>query len=114
MLYNYIMSILRGDTMAKTMINVRIDAELKADVEKVFKTLGLTTTQAINIFLNQVRLRQGIPFPVECKTWEDVESGLCADRDFNAETIEALRETKSGKGHVMNKDAADMFKKLGI
>ena len=100
--------------MAKTMINARIDAELKADVEKVFKKLGLTTTQAINIFLNQVRLRRGIPFPVECKTWEDVESGLCADREFNEETKKALRESKSGKGHVKGKDAADIFKKLGI
>jgi addiction module RelB/DinJ family antitoxin len=91
--------------MAKTMINARIDADLKADVEKVFKKLGLTTTQAINIFLNQVRQLRGLPFPVECKSWEDVESGLCDNRELNEETKKALRESISGKGHVL-KEAA--------
>ena len=39
-------------------------ADLKADAEKVFETLGINTTEAIRMFLSQVRLRRGLPFSV--------------------------------------------------
>lgn len=50
--------------MSKTMIHARIDEELKADVERVFRELGLSTTEAITTFFHQVKLRKGLPFPV--------------------------------------------------
>src|SRR4030066_1179013 len=52
--------------MARTaMIHARTDAGLKAEAETILKSLGLTYTEAINPFLNQVRMRKGLPFPVE-------------------------------------------------
>ena len=45
-------------------VRARIEPKLKAEVETLFKQLGLTTTEAINIFYNQVQLRQGLPFKV--------------------------------------------------
>ena len=46
-------------------ITLRIERELKADSEQIFRRLGLTTTEAIKIFLSAVRNRRGIPFPVQ-------------------------------------------------
>jgi len=52
--------------MARTaMIHARTDAGLKVEVEQILKSLGLSYTAAINLFLNQVRMRKGLPFPVE-------------------------------------------------
>ena len=52
--------------MARTaMIHARTDAGLKAEAEAILKSLGLSYTEAINLFLNQVRMRKGLPFPVE-------------------------------------------------
>lgn len=52
--------------MARTaMIHARTDVDLKIEAEKILKSLGLSYTEAINLFLNQVRLRKGLPFPVE-------------------------------------------------
>lgn len=52
--------------MARTaMIHARTDAGLKVEVEPILKNLGLSYTEAINLFLNQVRMRKGLPFPVE-------------------------------------------------
>lgn len=52
--------------MARTaMIHARTDVDLKAEAESILKSLGLSYTEAINLFLNQVRLRKGLPFPVE-------------------------------------------------
>jgi len=46
--------------------------DLKADVEAVFHHLGLTTTEAIKLFFRQVKLRGGLPFPVEIPNAETI------------------------------------------
>jgi len=38
---------------------------LKSDVEVLLEQLGVTTTEAINMFFSQIRLRKGIPFSIE-------------------------------------------------
>ena len=51
--------------MAKSQtLSVRISPELKENTEKIFSELGLTYSQAINLFLHQVELIQGLPFSV--------------------------------------------------
>jgi DNA-damage-inducible protein J len=51
--------------MAKTAtLNVRIDADLKADAEAVFRKLQLSPTTAMRLFYAQVALRRGLPFDV--------------------------------------------------
>ena len=51
--------------MAKTAtIRARIEPRFKQEVEKLFAEMGLTTTEAINLFYHQVILRKGLPFNV--------------------------------------------------
>jgi len=45
-------------------ISARVDPELKAEADKVLRGLGLSTTDALNVFLHQVVLHQGLPFDV--------------------------------------------------
>lgn len=45
-------------------ITIRVDPELKRKTEKTLDDLGLTTTQAVTIFLKQGIMRKGLPFPV--------------------------------------------------
>ena len=50
--------------MAKTeVVRARISPELKRNVEVLLSKLGLTTTQAITLFFQQMELRNGLPFP---------------------------------------------------
>ena len=47
----------------------RIDSEmlnddLEAESQEIFKKLGLTREQAINLFLKQTVLKRGLPFPL--------------------------------------------------
>lgn len=50
-------------TMAKTAhINIRIDPTVKADAEAVFASLGISLTDAINVFLYTSILEGGFPF----------------------------------------------------
>lgn len=50
--------------MQDAVVRARVDSSLKNDTEKVFDKLGLTTTEAIRLFLAQVKLRGGLPFEV--------------------------------------------------
>jgi len=70
-------------------LHVRIEPDLKLSAETTLKQLGLSTTDAINIFLRQVTLTGGIPFAIKLPK-------------PNAETIAAMEEarkiSKTGKG----------------
>ncbi|MFQ5709921.1 MAG: type II toxin-antitoxin system RelB/DinJ family antitoxin [bacterium] len=86
--------------MPKTeMIRARIEPDLKKEVERIFKELGLTTTEAIILFYNQIRLRKGLPFDVVIP---------------NKTTVKTFRDTDAGKNLVYCDDAEDLFNKLGI
>ena len=64
------------------VINTRVEPSVKRSVEAILRPLGLTTTDAINMFLHQVMLRDGLPFEV---------------RRPNAVTRRALGNAKAGK-----------------
>ena len=50
--------------MKDAIVRARVASSLKEEAEEVFQELGLTTTEAIRMFLAQVRLRRGMPFSV--------------------------------------------------
>lgn len=54
-------------------VRARVDPELKEEVETIFKKLGLTTSQAINLFLTMVRREGGIPFDLKVSPQKDKE-----------------------------------------
>ena len=50
--------------MSKTSMSIRLDSEVKEQVQQVFNNLGMDMTTAINIFLRQAIQYQGLPFDV--------------------------------------------------
>lgn len=86
--------------MAKTAtIRARIEPNLKENVEKLFRKMGLTTTEAINLFYRQVKLRNGLPFNIVIP---------------NKTTERTFRNTDAKSNLIRCADAEDMFDKLGI
>ena len=47
------------------VITTRIDPDLKAGTDAIFNDLGMTTAQAITMFLKQVQLHKAIPFELK-------------------------------------------------
>lgn len=87
--------------MAKSSsMSIRINPKLKTEADSVLNYLGLTTSEAVSIFLRQVVLKKGIPFEITAP-------------QFNNETLIAMQEakeiTKSDKGF---ENIDDMFKEL--
>jgi DNA-damage-inducible protein J len=60
------------------MIHARLDPKLKKSTERIFTELGISTTEAIRLFLKQVELHHGLPFPISIP---------------NAETVAAMMES---------------------
>ena len=82
-------------TMAKNAsINARVDGKLKAKAEKVLRTVGVSTTEAVTMMLHQIVLRQGLPFEV---------------RIPNEETKRAMRDLDAGKGERFDGTAEELF-----
>ena len=42
-----------------TSIHIRIEPDIKNKVEKILSSLGMTTTEAINIYLRQIIINYG-------------------------------------------------------
>jgi DNA-damage-inducible protein J len=85
--------------MKTATVRARIDEKVKEDVEQVLRKLGLTVSEAISLFMAQIRLRRGIPFDVTVP---------------NKETLKVFKDTDGRRGLKRAKDAKDMFKKLDI
>lgn len=67
--------------MATIPTQVRIDEDLKKQAMDLFAQLGLDMSSAMNIFLRQCVLRNGLPFNVELP-------------QYKTEVIEAMEEAK--------------------
>lgn len=71
-------------------VRARIDTQLKEEVEEIFKQIGLTTSQAITIFMNRVRSERGIPFELKVP---------------NAKTLQAMKEADNRIGETITYEA---------
>jgi len=84
--------------MGKTaIIHARTEQNIKTKAENILKALGLTTTEAINIFLHQIIINQGLPFEVKIT---------------NKETLEALQDSKENKNINTYDNFEDFMKKF--
>jgi len=61
--------------MAKTeTVRARVEHDLKRDAEAVLSELGLSTSEAVTLFLRQIVLRRGLPFSVRIPNRETREA----------------------------------------
>ena len=77
--------------MTKTAtINMRVDPEIKADAESIFSSLGMTLTEAINVFLHKSVMEGGLPFDVRQPRYNaQTEAAMREARDIMSGTIAA-------------------------
>jgi len=71
-------------------VRARVDPRLKVDVEKLLKRLGMSTTEAITVFYHQIRIRQGIPFPIEVPNTSTKKTFEATDRGEDIHTYDSL------------------------
>ena len=79
-------------------INARVTPDLKNEAEKILSALGVSTSEAVTMFLHQVVLNKGIPFPV---------------RVPNAQTAAAINSAKAHPEKLLRAETfADLLKEI--
>ena len=68
-------------------VRARVDSKLKEETEKILSDIGLSTSQAITIFLKGVQRERGIPFELKIP---------------NETTLKAMKEAKEGIGESIS------------
>lgn len=87
--------------MPKTeMLHVRVEPEIKQMADQTFRSLGLTTADAINVFLRKSIDAGGFPFAVRRRlskeTLDAMEEGWRLARDPNAKRYHSMEEIIAG------------------
>lgn len=88
--------------MKKTdTIHMRIEPAIKEEADSILNRLGITTADAITIFLNQVILNGGLPFEVKLPI-------------PNETTLKAMYEAENDTNLHKFNTTDEMFKELGL
>ncbi|MCK4760596.1 MAG: type II toxin-antitoxin system RelB/DinJ family antitoxin [Candidatus Aminicenantes bacterium] len=86
--------------MSKSVtVSARIDVRLKDEVDSIFKSMGLSASEAITMFYNMVRSKKGLPFD---------------ERVPNKETVQVFNDTDAGKNLNYCESFDQMFEELDI
>jgi DNA-damage-inducible protein J len=77
--------------MSKTAtINMRVNPQIKSEAETVFSSLGMTLTEAINIFLHKSVMEGGLPFDVRQPRYNaTTEAAMAEARDIMSGKVNA-------------------------
>jgi DNA-damage-inducible protein J len=75
--------------MAEARLNIRIDAAIKEQAERVFRSMGLTMSSGINVFLTKVATERGIPFALSAAHASEIGADAYA---FEQAAVSVVRE----------------------
>jgi DNA-damage-inducible protein J len=80
-------------------VTVRLDPKVKKNAQKVLEKLGITTSQAVTMYFNQISEEQGLPFRPHIP---------------NAETLQAMDDVANHRNIKTFDNLEDLFKDLGL
>lgn len=88
-------------------IQIRIDEKTKKSAKKVLDSIGMDMSSAVKVYLHQIVVTQGIPFPLL------TENGLTVQQEN--QILKASEEAKRGinvSGPLEGKEVINYLKKL--
>jgi DNA-damage-inducible protein J len=88
---------MRKQAVKTRMIHARVEPKLQESAARVFSKIGISTTEAIRLFLKQVELHEGLPFPIAIP---------------NAQTVAAMMETNDPAALNRYRSFRDARKKI--
>lgn len=99
--------------MAST-IQIRVDDELKAETDKLFKDLGTDTTTAIRMFLTQAVAHNGFPFEIKRCATEYNPYITMTEEELLCRLEQSRRRAGEGRYREASAVASDMREKYEL
>ena len=94
----------------ESTLQVRMNAELKTEVEALYKSLGTSFAEAVRIFAQQSLREGGMPFTPSLKAWDELSQAeidarlhksmadVSAGRVFSQEQLDAKMRERFARG----------------
>ena len=95
----------------ESTFQVRMDSDLKTQVEALYKSLGTSFAEAVRIFAQQSLREGGMPFRPTLKTWDEMtaqeisaklaksEADILEGRVFSQEDVDARMKERLSHGN---------------
>ena len=81
-------------------LQIRMNSDLKAQVEELYRSMGTSFAEAVRIFAQQSLREGGMPFRPTLKAWEDMTA-----QEINAKLLQS--EDDIAAGRVCTQDELD-------
>ncbi len=95
-------------------IFARVDSTIKDEAEGVLSRLGLPMSSAINLFLRQVILRQGLPFEVTLSVPRPVAAGALTPEQLTVELQKGIDDIDAGRVVSAEQAFETLERSLGV
>lgn len=66
--------LLEKENMKSEVVHARVQSDVKADSEKILNVIGISLSQAIDLFLRQLVLKKGLPFKLDSEEKEATDT----------------------------------------
>ncbi|MBM6910849.1 type II toxin-antitoxin system RelB/DinJ family antitoxin [Oscillibacter valericigenes] len=84
----------------ESTFQVRMDSELKAQVEALYRSLGTSFAEAVRIFAQQSLRDGGMPFRPTLKTWDEMTA-----QEISAKLAKSEADIREGR--VLSQEDVD-------
>jgi len=88
--------------METVIINTQMKPDLKDEVEKILAKLGMSTTQAIILFFEEIKSKQTIPFDLNIPNEETIAAMQDAQHNFHLEKV-SIEQLKNQTGRLFGR-----------
>jgi DNA-damage-inducible protein J len=92
----------------------RIEPEVKEQAEGILSSLGISTSNAINMFYKQIILNRGIPFEVKLPPTKPIDVSKLSEAELNAELEKGYADIVAGRTKPAKQAFADIRKDYGL
>ena len=75
----------------------RIEPEVKEKAETILSSLGISASNAINMFYKQIILQRGIPFEVKLPDTSMIDVSTLSKEDLNEELEKGYVDMQTGR-----------------
>lgn len=75
-------------------LQVRMDSDVKSQVEELYKSLGTSFAEAVRVFAAQSLLNGGYPFRPTVQAWSDM-----SDDDRAEKLLKGITDAEAGRTH---------------
>lgn len=97
--------------MAKTSnIFARVEPAVKEQAEDILAQLGVSMSNAINMFLRQVVLQKGVPFEMKLPQHHVVDMNKLSEAEFDTEMEKGMLDLEKGRV-IAADDVAEQLKR---